>query len=146
MSELTETTEKLHKKLKPYDSTKLPLYPTSVRVAGGCGNLQEMLDILENPKKILVVKLEIERPDYSQFRDLKDRASATFKRRAAEYLHQWDIGFEFKISVSRSFYEALINYVDVHGLFDDDFDWCPPPRSIMQNLPKELMIRKGWTL
>lgn len=130
MSELTELVEELYKKLKPYQSAGLPLFRGSARIPGGNKSIQEMLDILENPKKILVADLKIERPDYSQFVDLKKRGSAIFKRRAADYLRQWDIEFKYQISVSRSFYEALINYIDMNGLFDDEFDWCPPPKSV----------------
>ena len=119
MPGLNEIVEKVYKKLKPYENPEIPLAPTSVRIAGGCGNLQKMLNLLEDLPKISREELKIEKPDYSQFLNLKASASATFKIRTAEYLSQWGIEFIFKISVSRNLYEALIIYVDKHGLVDE---------------------------
>ena len=116
MLEIAETAKGLYEKLKSYESPEAPLFPSSTRPPGRCRNLQKILDLLETLPKISVVELRIERPNYSQFVALKSPTSSTFKRSAAEYLSQWGIGFEYEISISRSFYEALINYVDKHGL------------------------------
>ena len=115
MPEHSEITEELYEKLKPYESSEVPLAPTSVLIAGGSRSLQKILDLLEELPKISVAELEIERPDYSQFMDLKKSANAAFKVNAAEYLSQWGIGFKYKISISRNLYESLINYVDKNG-------------------------------
>ena len=117
---IAEIANELYEKLKPYESPEVPLFPSSTRPPGRRLGLQKILNLLENLPKISVAELEIERPNYSQFVALKNGASATFKRSAAEYLFQWGIGFEYEISIPRSFYESLINYVDKNGLVKEE--------------------------
>ncbi len=114
-----EIAEGLYKKLKSYENPKIPLSHGSTYIEGDCGSLQKILDLLEDLPKIPETELKIERPDFSQLGGLETSASGIFKRRTAKYLFQWGFKFKYKINVPHNLYEALVNYVDKHGIVNE---------------------------